>query len=105
MPTDTSRPTTTSIAQYVKKNAAAARKAQHAMHISSSVREVDYQGHHIMIRTTYEIRVDGMRLMGHLGVTDDGRVHYHAVPNVSFASAIDAVKRIIDVFPQDFAHR
>src|SRR5215472_15289655 len=87
------------IASYVKRNAAAVRKAQRKMHMSESVREADHEGHRIMIRTTYDIRVDGVPVMGHLGVSDDGRVHYHPIPNASFASAIDMVKQIIDVFP------
>jgi hypothetical protein len=41
-------------------------------------------------------------LMGHMGVTNDGNVHYHPVPNLSFASAIDLVKELIDIFPDDF---
>jgi hypothetical protein len=67
-----------------------------------STREADYYGHHIVIRTTYHIEVDGTPIEGHLGVTDDGQVHYHAVPNLSFASAIDLVKLLIDTFPEDF---
>jgi hypothetical protein len=67
-----------------------------------STREADYYGHHIVIRTTYHIEVDGTPIEGHLGVTDDGQVHYHAVPNLSFASAIDLVKLLIDTFPDDF---
>jgi hypothetical protein len=68
-----------------------------------SVREADYHGHHIVVRTRYEIEVDGKMLMGHMGVTNDGHVYYHAVPNLSFASAIDLVKELIDIFPADFA--
>jgi hypothetical protein len=67
-----------------------------------STREADYYGHHIVIRTTYHIEVDGTPIEGHLGVTDDGQVHYHAVPNLSFASAVDLVKQLIDTFPEDF---
>jgi hypothetical protein len=67
-----------------------------------STREATYDGHHIVIRTTYHIEVDGMPIEGHLGVTDDGQVHYHAVPNLSFASALDLVKLLIDTFPEDF---
>jgi hypothetical protein len=67
-----------------------------------STREETYRGHHIMIRTTYRIEVDGMPIEGHLGVTNDGQVHYHAVPNLSFASAVDLVKQLIDTFPDDF---
>ena len=67
-----------------------------------STREATYHGHHIVIRTTYRIEVDGMPIEGHLGVTNDGQVHYHAVPNLSFASAVDLVKQLIDTFPEDF---
>jgi hypothetical protein len=72
-------------------------------HGTTSVREVSYEGHDIVIRTTYEIEVDGRSLHGHMGVTNDGQVHYHAVPNLSFASAVDLVKQLIDTFPDDFA--
>jgi hypothetical protein len=96
-------PTIRSIASYVKRNAGKVKKAQHSMHMASeSVREADYKGHHIVIHTTYRIEVDGVPLMGHMGVTDDGRVHYHPVPNASFVSAVDLVKQLIDVFPDDF---
>jgi hypothetical protein len=70
--------------------------------MTDSVREADYHGHHIIVRTHYEIEVDGRAMKGHVGVTNDGQVHYHPVPNMSFASAIDLVKQLIDVFPDDF---
>jgi hypothetical protein len=98
------RPDEKSIAAYVKKNAAKVKKVLHHRHkISETVREDEYKGHHIVVRTTYEIQVDGVPVTGHLGVTNDGQVHYHPVPNVSFPSAIDLVKQLIDVFPDDFA--
>jgi len=96
-------PTPHSIAAYVKTNAARARKAQQMHHGESTVtREADYKGHHIMVRTKYEVEVDGHPLMGHLGVNDEGSVHYHPIPNMSFGSAIDMVKKVIDVFPHEF---
>ena len=67
-----------------------------------TVREVEYAGHRILIRTTYEIEVDGRPVVGHLGVANDGRVHYHPVPNLSFPSAVDLVQTLIDTFPDDF---
>ena len=98
-----SAPTAKSIASYVRRNAAKVKKSQrHAHKATESLREADYRGHHIVVRTTYRIEVDGVPLMGHMGVTDDGRVHYHPVPNASFASAVDLVKQLIDVFPDDF---
>jgi hypothetical protein len=96
------RPTLGSIASNVKKNAAAVKATQRHQHGSDSIREADYKGHHIEIRTTYEIEVDGVPITGHLGVDNEGRVHYHPVPNASFASAVDLVKQLIDSFPDDF---
>lgn len=97
------KPTLKSIAAHVKSHAAQARKAQQMNHVDSVVtREADYKGHHIVVRTKYEVEVDGKPLMGHMGVTDTGTVHYHPVPNLSFASALDMVRKIIDVFPDEF---
>ena len=97
------KPTPKSIAGYVKSNAVRVRKAQQMHHGESVVtREADYKGHHISVRTKYEVEVDGKPLMGHIGVTDSGSVHYHPIPNLSFASALDMVRKVIDVFPDDF---
>jgi len=99
-----SRPTMKSISSYVKKHSPQVEEAQRHQHeASETVREADYEGHHIVVRTTYQIEVDGVPVTGHLGVTDDGQVHYHPIPNMSFASALDMVRQLIDVFPDDFA--
>lgn len=67
-----------------------------------TVRESTYRGHRIVVRTTYSITVDGTPVEGHLGVSNDGQVHYHAIPNLGFASAIELVEQLIDAFPDDF---
>ena len=72
-------------------------------HPAESVREAIYKGHHIRIVTTYRIEVDGVPISGHLLVTDGGMVHYHAIPNQEFPSAVDMVKRIIDLSPEGFS--
>lgn len=98
------RPTMKSISSYVKKHTPQVEETQRHQHeASETVREADYEGHHIVVRTTYQIEVDGVPVTGHLGVTDDGQVHYHPIPNMSFASALDMVRQLIDVFPDDFA--
>ena len=79
-----------------------ASQGEHHHGPMESVREATYRGHHIVIRTSFTIEVDGRPLEGHLGVTNDGQVHYHAVPNLGFASAVDLVERLIDTFPDDF---
>jgi hypothetical protein len=41
--------------------------------------------------------------MAHLALTNDGQVQYHGLPNYSFDSAVDLVKKMIDVYPDDFS--
>jgi hypothetical protein len=79
--------------------------AGHAGHEGpfESVREVEYKGHNIIIRTHYEIRVDGKPLGGHIYVDNSGRVSSHAMPTYSFVSTVDLVKKLIDAFPSNFA--
>jgi hypothetical protein len=72
-------------------------------HPTESVREATYKGHHIRIVTTYRIEVDGAPITGHLLVTHEGTLHYHAIPNQEFDSAVDMVKRIIDLSPEGLA--
>jgi hypothetical protein len=102
-------PTAESIAKYVKKNSVAVKRAAAGMMVGKghgarmeSVREDDYEGHHIVIRTSYTITIDGKEIMAHLALTNDGEVQYHGLPNYSFDSAIDLVKKMIDVYPDDF---
>ena len=65
----------------------------------TSVREVTYKGRTIRIETTYSITVDGQPVTGHVMVNNEGKVHYHAIPNQEFTSAVDMVKRVIDLTP------
>ena len=99
---DIPRPTPETIVRYLEQNPPEPSNHPHPG-AHGTVREAEHRGHHIMIRTTYEIEVDGVPIEGHLGVTDDGNVHYHPVPNVTFASAVDLVKQLIDAFPDDFS--
>jgi len=71
-------------------------------HAGDEVREEDYKGHRIVIKTTYEVKVDGKKFNAPLGVSNAGNVHYHGIPNVGFASAIDLMKCVIDQFPEEF---
>lgn len=100
-------PTTKSIAAYVKRNASKVKQSL-MMKMGSSMgaetlREADYKGHHIAIQTIYKIKVDGKPFNADIGVMNNGQVHYHAVPNMAFDSAIDLCKALIDVFPEDFS--
>lgn len=70
---------------------------QHAHGGSTTERRVIYKGHDIRVTTTYQISVDGDEVTGHVLVNNQGSMHYHAIPNEEFASAIDLVKRIVDI--------
>jgi hypothetical protein len=74
----------------------------HGGHAAATVREAEYKGHRIVIRTRYEIEIDGKPLEAHFAVDNAGLVHYHGIPNNHFRSAVDLVKHIVDAFPDDF---
>ena len=79
--------------------------AQHDMGSHDSIREAEYKGHKITIRTHYDIRVDNKPLGGHVYVSNDGNVSTHAMPAYSFSSTVELVKQLIDSFPNKFRKR
>jgi hypothetical protein len=70
---------------------------------SETVRQEEHNGHRIVIRTIYDVQVDGTRVQLPLSVDNKGQVHCHSLPNYEFASAVDMIKTLIDNFPEDFA--
>ena len=66
------------------------------------VRQDDYKGHHIVVRTVYNITIDRKEVTGHVMLTNDGQVQYHGLPNRSFDSTIQLARTLIDNFPEDF---
>jgi hypothetical protein len=102
------QPTPESIAKYVKQNMQKARRSSSVMAMMEHeggqeiVREDDYKGHHLVIRTRYNITVDGKEVTGHIMLTNAGQVQYHGLPNHSFDSTVDLVRALIDNFPEDF---
>ena len=69
----------------------------------ASVRTLAYEGHEIVVRTTYEIRVDGREFPAAVDVDNTGRVSYHGLATRDFASTVELVQKAIDLFPDDFA--
>lgn len=67
-----------------------------------SVRTTTYRGHTIEVHTSYRVLVDGQQLGAHMGVGDDGNVHYHGLPNYTAASALDVMREVVDAFPDDY---
>ncbi len=62
----------------------------------TTIRKATHQDKEIEIHTTYKILLDGEPLMAHTMVLDDGTVHYHGLPQYSFASAMDMARKIIE---------
>jgi hypothetical protein len=88
---------------YLQKKAAAGGHDHGANH--PSVRSVDHNSHEIVIETSYRVKVDGKTVNIPLMVDESGNVHCHALPNYQFQSALDMVKAMIDVFPDQFGRR
>ena len=87
------------------QSVAAAGHAEHDKGPFQSVRQTEYNGHKITIYTKYEIKVDGKPFSGHIYVDNSGKVSAHALPNYSFVSAVDLVKKMIDEFPDDLTKK
>jgi hypothetical protein len=74
----------------------------HAGHARSSVREFAHAGHVVRIITTYRVEVDGREVQAHLSVDEDGQVFSHALPFVSYGSAVDLIKDVINAYSAEF---
>ena len=75
----------------------------HGGHEGTALREFTHGGHLVKIFTTYRVQVDGNPIQAHLSVDEDGRVYTHATPFVTYASAIDLMKAVIDGYPDAFS--
>src|SRR4051794_19239312 len=90
------------VAEAVAENAEAAAAHGHMHGPAVSVRTVRHGGHEIVVRTTYEITVDGEPFPAPVDVDNSGRVHYHGLPTRDFPSTVELVQKAIDLFPEDF---
>lgn len=66
--------------------------------VTRTVRTVTHRGREIRIETTYLVTIDGEPLKGMLEVLDDGRVHYHGLPQYAVPSAMDMLRLVVDHF-------
>lgn len=70
----------------------------HEPGVTRTVRTATHRGHEIKIETTYRVTIDGEPLKGMLEVLDDGRVHYHGLPQYALPSAMDMLRLVINHF-------
>jgi len=71
-------------------------------HGIETIREDDYKGHHIVIRTRYETQMDGQPSTAHMALTNAARRYYHPRPNPRFPSAIVRRCQLIAPLPDEF---
>jgi hypothetical protein len=72
------------------------------MHHHEIVRTDQYRGHEIVVRTTYEVEIDGKQITAELHVDNAGNVMCHAMPVYRTASMTELMRILVDVFPDDF---
>ncbi len=63
---------------------------------SVSVRTAAHEGHAIRIESSYRVFIDGEEFPDPIHVSDDGRVHYHGLPQYSLPSAVELLKVIVE---------
>lgn len=68
---------------------------------TETVRVAEHRGRRIVIRTTYQVEVDGQPVKLPLVLTHDGLLRCPALPDHQFESAVDLVKALIDRNPED----
>lgn len=71
-------------------------------HPPSIVREFEHRDHLVRIETHHVITIDGQPFIAHIQLDEDGQAGTHALPYESFASLTDLIRRLIDVYPDDF---
>lgn len=66
------------------------------------IREFIHGGHIVKIITSYQVEVDGQLVHAHLSVDKNRQVYTHVTPFVTYASAVDLMKAVIDSYPESF---
>ena len=73
--------------------------------VVAGIRKTEFNGHHIWIKTSYEITVDGVPFQGHAVLDGEGRLCSHACPYENFDSMLSLMKHLIDLYPESFQQR
>ncbi|MFJ9694353.1 hypothetical protein [Kitasatospora sp. NPDC101183] len=67
-----------------------------------TVRTADFRGHRISVTTSYDITVDGKHVDTGLVVDNSGMLSCCGLPAYQFLSAVDAVRVLINAYPDAF---
>lgn len=86
------------ISSFLMDNGAALWTGAHAHGVDAETVAV-HRGRLITVKRTYDIRIDGTPLSLPVSVDRFGRVSCHALPYVSFESAVDLLRSLLDAVP------
>jgi hypothetical protein len=70
--------------------------------LARSTRVLEHQGSTITITTTYEVRIGERLLTLHMMVDEEGRLWSHLCPYLTFATAPELVRHLIERMPHLF---
>ncbi len=70
--------------------------------LARSTRVLEHQGNTITITTTYEVRVNERLVTLHMMVDEEGRLWSHLCPYLTFATATELVRHLIERMPHLF---
>jgi hypothetical protein len=70
--------------------------------LARSTRVLEHQGNTISITTTYEVRVNERLVTLHMMVDEEGRLWSHLCPYLTFATATELVRHLIERMPHLF---
>lgn len=70
-------------------------------HPLEKVEEFEHEGRKILVRTRYEIEIDGVPVKTHMSIRSDGRFFSHALPYFSFSSPREMAQALAEYYGKD----
>jgi len=70
-------------------------------HALEKVEEFEHAGRKIVLRTRYEILIDGEQVKTHMSIRSDGRFFSHALPYVTFSSPQEMAAALAEYYGKD----
>jgi hypothetical protein len=71
-------------------------------HTLEEIEDIEHAGRRIVVRTRYEIEIDGKQVKTHMWIRSDGRFVTHALPYFSFSSPREMAEALAEYYSADF---
>lgn len=70
-------------------------------YLLEKVEEFEHEGHKVVVRTRYEIEIDGEPVKTHVSIRSDGRFFSHALPYFTFSSPRQMAEALAEYYAKD----